>query len=525
MGTGEHRIHEADQWAEFIQFLTDKLQDSPSAKSQILWALDQARRYAELKQENEILRHQVSAESAKRELLMQSALELSDVKDVHVLCGRILTKIRELTHAEGGSLYLVNKSTNTISFSTAQNEKVAVPHAQFSLPIDNSSMAGACAYRRKVIHVPDVSNIPEHEGFKFNRSMDEKTGYVTRCALCIPLMKTTNECVGVIQLLNSTHAVTFTDEDIEFARALSGHIAVALETAILYQEIEHLFEGFIQASVTAIESRDPVTSGHSERVAQLTVGLAQVVSESSAPVFRGMDFDEQHLKELRYAALLHDFGKIGVPESVLLKEKKLYPEELKDITHRITILKLAFPEQALEFEAFLQKVLNANEPKVKAGEALEDLSRFLEKEYEVFGQKFPLLRSEEWKHLSISKGSLTPEDRKLIESHVTHTYRFLRQIPWSKRLSRVPDIAHAHHEKLDGTGYPRGVKQLDIPFESQMMAIADIYDALTSPDRPYKKSVPESKAFEILMEDAAHGKLNSDLVLLFRDQRVPKFLK
>jgi len=515
------------RWEDFLRFLQENPDavNDPKHREQILWALEQAQRLLQLQQENEILRHQVAAESEKREVLLQAALEISDPQEIDILCNRVLTKIRELTNAEGGSLYLVSKDKQSLSFNTAQNEKIKVPHASFTLKIDNSSMAGACAFRKQIIHVPDVTRIPDEEGFKFNQSMDKSTGYVTRSALCIPLVKSTQDIVGVIQLLNSKRSITFTDDDIDLARALSAHIAVALETALLYQEIEHLFEGFIQASVTAIESRDPTTSGHSERVALLTVALAEKVSESSHVPFATIRFDDQHLKELRYASLLHDFGKIGVPESVLLKEKKLYPEELKEIGHRLTILKLAYPDQASSLEDLWQKILVVNEPKIKAGTQLDDLSSYVGKEYEVLGEKYVLLKDSEWKNLSISRGSLTVDDRKKIESHVTHTYKFLKRIPWSKRLERVPEIAYSHHEKLDGTGYPRGVKKDLIPFESQIMAIADIYDALTCADRPYKKSLPEEKAFEILFEDASHGKLNTELVILFRDQKVPKILK
>ncbi len=489
---------------------------NPFNKEELLWTLDQAKKMIELNHENAQLRFRMQLEKDKLQDILSSALELSEERDTGKLCERILDTIRRLTNAEGATLYLANPERQTLRFFHFQNEKVPVgPVGNITLAIDETSMAGACAYRKQIIQIKDVYKIPKTETFGFNQSFDKKYHYRTKSAICIPLLKTSGDLVGVIQLLNSKNSDTFSSADLELGKALSAHIAVALETALLYEDIENLFEGFIKASVTAIESRDPTTSGHSERVAKLTLNLAKVVSESEQKPFRDIEFDEIKFKELRYAALLHDFGKIGVPESVLLKEKKFHPWEMKEILMRIRMIKIANPKRAKELDEIEKHILEANEPRVTFENIREDLEKIVAQTFQVDGEEVSILKPTEWETLKISKGSLTPEDRKQIESHVVHTFKFLSQIPWTRPLKRVPEIAKSHHEKLNGAGYPFGLKGPDIPFESQIMAVTDIYDALTANDRPYKKAVPIEKAVEILRDDVKRGGLNKDLVEIF----------
>lgn len=493
--------------------------DNASDKNQLLWALESARRFLDLRHENQQLRFRHQVEGEKLDSILSSALELSEERDPLQLCDKILSNLRKQVRAEGASLYLADPEKNELRFVHVQNERIKIPFSSFVLPIDEDSMAGACAARHKIIHVPNVRAIPDNETFKFNDSFDKKAGYTTRSILCIPLIKSKGDLVGVVQLINSKRESTFTEEDIEIGKVLAAPIATSLETALLYQDIEKLFEGFVKASVTAIESRDPATSGHSERVADYTINLAKAVGASNSKEFSIYDFSHQTLKELRYAALLHDFGKIGVPEAVLQKEKKLYPSELDSIMARAKLIKLGHPAIAKEVDEFIEFVLRFNEPTVAVEDPGKELQKFMNLHYEVLGEQIYLLNQAEMDKLSITKGSLNPEDRRIIETHVEHTYKFLSQIPWTRELKRIPPIAHSHHEKLDGTGYPQKLKGSEIPMESQIMAIADIYDALTAPDRPYKKSISAEKALEFLMEDAARGKMNRELVRLFIDQK------
>lgn len=336
----------------------------------------------------------------------------------------------------------------------------------------------------------------------------------------------------------------FHQEQIRLLRALAGQSAIALENNLLLDNINRLFGGFVQAAVTAIEQRDPSTSGHSFRVADLTTELAQSLPQARIDRYRDVVFRENDMRELRYAALLHDFGKVGVREHVLVKAKKL-PDKQHDIIRyrirleqerlrrqageqvlslyrngskpaEIAVVEAALMREVTRLETFLTAVAQANEPSLLDEGDFEHLKDIRAYPFEDDGGEAGTLIDEaEFASLSIRRGSLTEAERAEIESHVVHTANFLRLIPWTAELARIPEIAEAHHEKLDGTGYPKGLNHREIPIGSKIMAICDIYDALTASDRPYKSAVPKAIAYRILEEEASAGKLDSDLVELF----------
>jgi len=346
--------------------------------------------------------------------------------------------------------------------------------------------------------------------------------------------------------------IPFDAHCVEMTTALASQAAVAIENGRLYEDIERLFEGFVTAAVTAIESRDPATSGHSGRVATMTVGLAEAVDRLSTGPYRDVAFTREQLRELRYAGLLHDFGKVGVREQVLVKEKKLYPQNLDLIRHRFAYLdqrtELEFERGRAElllqhgrdaYEAglhrlecerrkrreelarFLDTIIQANEPTVLAEgsfEALEAIGRRTFVDFD--GRVRPLLEDHELQFLMIRRGNLDEDERREIESHVTHTYRFLEQIPWTRELRAIPQIAYAHHEKLNGHGYPNRVTGLEIPVQARIMTIADIFDALTATDRPYKRAVPRERALDILCMEAREGTIDPALLETFIGSRV-----
>jgi len=346
------------------------------------------------------------------------------------------------------------------------------------------------------------------------------------------MRNTRGEVVGVIQALNRRDGA-FGAEDEELLSALAGPAASAIENALLHEEIERLFEGFVQASVVAIEARDPSTAGHSGRVATLTTGLARAVEAAPPPAWRGVAFDATALQQLRYAALLHDFGKVGVREHVLVKADKLYPHQLEVLGARFDLARASLENQRLRarleggdeaaataalarLEGFWTLVLSSNRPTVLAEAASAQLVELAGFDFaDPRGARRPLVTPEELRLLSIPKGSLSDEERREIESHVTHTFRFLSQIPWTRALRRVPEIAYGHHEKLDGHGYPRAVPAPAIGVETRMMTIADIYDALTASDRPYKKALPAQKALDILGDEAKRGQVDQALLGTF----------
>jgi HD-GYP domain-containing protein (c-di-GMP phosphodiesterase class II) len=304
--------------------------------------------------------------------------------------------------------------------------------------------------------------------------------------------------------------------------------------------------------VTAIEARDPTTSGHSERVATLTVGLAQVADQVTTGPYADLKVPADLIKQIEYAALLHDFGKVGVRENVLVKAKKLYEHDRQLIEARFDYIRKAMQAEHLEskvramaersraeaaeqlaaldrdalariaeLDDLIAFILQANQPTVLEQGGFERIDEIAKRTFRTpAGEERPFLTPDECHALQIARGSLTEGERREIESHVTHTYNFLRQIPWGKTFRDVPEIAGAHHEKLDGTGYPHGRKAPEIPPAARMMAIADIYDALTAADRPYKRAVPIPKALDIIGSEVERGKLDRDLFDLFVGAKV-----
>jgi HD-GYP domain-containing protein (c-di-GMP phosphodiesterase class II) len=409
--------------------------------------------------------------------------------------------------------------------------KVAHGTREIRVPL-GAGIAGAVAATGAPIRIDDAYADP-----RFNQSVDHETGYRTRSVVAVPMRNTKGEVVGVLQALNRRDG-PFTAEDEELLGALAGPAASAIENAVLNDEIERLFEGFVQASVLAIEQRDPTTAGHSSRVARLTCGLARAVEKAPPPQWRGVSFDATALQQIRYAALLHDFGKVGVRENVLVKADKLHPHEMELVRSRFDAARASLEnarlrariegrgeagldEEARELDALLEVIVAANRPTVLPADASARLRDAAARTFaDVRGDVRPLLTSFELSCLSIPKGSLSDAERKEIEAHVTHTYRFLQQIPWTRALRRIPEIAYGHHEKLDGKGYPRGAPPEAIGVETRMMTIADIFDALTASDRPYKKAMPAEKALDILRDEARRGQIDVPLLAVFVEAAV-----
>ncbi|HEX2687609.1 MAG TPA: HD domain-containing phosphohydrolase, partial [Kofleriaceae bacterium] len=346
--------------------------------------------------------------------------------------------------------------------------------------------------------------------------------------------------------------VPFDDISETYIFALASQAGIALENVLLYGEVKTLFDGFVKAAVTAIEARDPTTSGHSERVARLTVNLAIAVNETDSGQLREHRFSEDALTQLQYAGLLHDFGKVGVREHVLVKAKKLYEHERELILQRFQLIKRGYKIEGLEskvrylmessrdqvaaqlaaidhdiagklaeLDDVIRFILMANEPTVLDQGGLERIAEIAGMSWnDDAGVVLPYLTDAEASCLQIRRGSLTEQERIEINSHVVHSSNFLRRIPWSRTLRRVPDIAGSHHEKLDGTGYPSALRGDDILIEARMMAISDIYDALTASDRPYKRAMPVENALDILDQDVRRGQLDAALFNVFVAARV-----
>jgi len=492
--------------------------------------------------------------------LVEIARALTQERNIDRLLDLILEKSRFITGADAGSIYVVEpQDGGRLRFKLSQNESREFPSSEFTIPISTRSIAGAAVVTRRAINIPDVYEIGEKQPFAFDRSFDERVGYRTKSMITMPMISAEDEVIAVIQLINKKRVpekrlgsaedverevIPFDPRSQDLLETLGAQAGIALENALLYDEIRALFEGFVRASVSAIEQRDPTTSGHSQRVSVLSVRLAQVIDRADSPRFRRVRFSRRDLTELEYAALLHDFGKIGVREEVLVKAKKLYPHELEQVRSRI-----AYARKAAEADVLARKLTmmregagasdlarldqelaarlaelddawriigEANEPTVlKEG----DFTRIAELGVLTYvgpdGKPAPLLMPSEVESLQVTRGSLRSEEIEQIRSHVVHTHAFLSKIPWGKSLRRVPEIAAAHHEKLNGRGYPHGLTADEIPIQSKIMSIADIYDALTARDRPYKRAVPVDRALAILGYEVEDGHLDADLVQAF----------
>ncbi len=514
-------------------------------------------------------------EEARRELrLARSALqELSKVgmalmseRDPTQLFDLILKQARALTTSDAGSLYLVETTAEgdrVLHFLRSQNDTLPdLPSLTFKLPLNDRSIAGYAATNGKPLVLEDVYELPESMPFSHNRAFDEKHGYRAKSMLVVPMIDHKDRVVGVLQLINrksDPHAAIRTDADsdrwvlpytereVAIVSSLAGQAAVSIENGQLYQDIENLFAGFIKAAVTAIERRDPTTAGHSVRVTELTCDMAEAISAQTDGPFANRFFTDAELKQLRYAGLLHDFGKVGVSEETLVKKNKLPPVLEAQVKARFALIKktveadaahararviaekgvqgaaadlVAIDAKLAEDYATLQQyweaVQSANVPTILPEEAaavLDEVAQHTFKDPDGVEQAY--LTPHELHFLQIRKGSLDENERRQIESHVVHSYDFLLNIPWTEELSRIAEIVRGHHEKLNGKGYPDGVTGERLSLETRIMTVCDIFDALTASDRPYKKAMPVEKALQILEWEARDGMLDKDIVELF----------
>jgi len=517
----------------------------------------------------------------------------------------ILTKSRHITNADAGSLYLVESASEDkqppvhhmlpatlgdgasglpasalvkreeeeetrhkrLRFKLAQNDSIDLPFRESTMDINHKSIAGYVASTGEIVNIEDAYHLTPEIPYSINRKFDEDSGYRTKSILAVPLRDQKDHIVGVLQLINAKRdgkakltslsavkdqVVPFASRQQDIVASLGSQAAVAVENSRLYENIQRLFEGFVRASVIAIEARDPTTSGHSFRVANLTVALAEAVQRVEAGPYADLRFTREEMREIRYASLLHDFGKVGVREEVLVKAKKLYPAQLELVKQRFEFVKRSIQaeklqqrlnyllekgreeylarlgqfdgelrDQITEVDHFFEAILKSDEPSVLPEGSFEKLLDIAARHYRNFeGEEKPLLTGDEVRLLSIRKGSLDDNERLQIESHVVHTFNFLQQIPWTTEIRNIPDIARGHHEKLNGLGYPYKLSAPEIPVQTRMMTISDIFDALSAADRPYKKAVSLDRALQILGFAVKDGELDGSLFQVFMDAKV-----
>ncbi len=553
--------------------------ERPVSPNRLIMALKKAQKLGEHRFKEYKLNEALDVQSGALKKLNDIGIALSSETDIHKLLDLILTISIEITNCDSGSLYILQDkpdveydksnylANKVLCFKHTFNFTKAIPFKEFTMEISSKSLSGYTALTGEILNLADVYFLSDQLPYHFNKSFDDFIKYRTKSMLVVPMLNQDKQTIGVIQLINkkrdkdvalaseeivASQVIPFTKKDEELTLSFASQAAVAYENRSLYESIKILFEGFIKASVTAIEARDPTTSGHSERVAVLSTGIAEAVNKAKASLFGGIRFGQRDIQEIKYASLLHDFGKIGVREPVLVKAKKLYEPDLELLKSRYLIIRQSLllkysnlkvryllektREEALEdlalidsesrekideLDRYLAFIIKTNEPTVLESSGFDFLKEIQTKSIMVDGiGSIPFLTDHEALRLSIAKGSLGEDERLEIESHVTHTYNFLKQIPWTNDLRGVPKIAYMHHEKLDGSGYPNKANSPEIPIQSKIMTISDIFDALTANDRPYKRAVPIEKALDILGYEVKAKKVDSDLFNLFIEARV-----
>ncbi len=489
---------------------------------------------------------------------------LSGVYDLNVLLEMIVDQARNFTNADAGTLYIVED--NTLRFQIVQNDSLKIRMGGKTgetipfppVELKKSNVSAFVALKGVSINIPDVYDTDLFD-FTGPKKFDQSTGYRSQSMLVVPMRNHDGDVIGVLQLLNATNpnngkVISFSQDYENLSESLASQAAVSITNAKLISNMTELFEAFVKVMATAIDEKSPVTGGHIRRVADLTLTMADVIHNSKEGPYKDITFSPDQIYELRIAAYMHDIGKVTSPVEIVEKAKKL-----QTIFDRIQYvrLRMAYISQKIMLEGQNTKIEllqnGSDSGKLKAleketldkleeikeirefinkcnepGEFLEDetLERLKELSKKTYiddeGEQQPFLTEDELVNLSIRRGSITEAERKKMQDHAAVTLRMLKQIPFTKKLKNVPSFAGAHHEFINGKGYPLGLKGDEIPFEGKLMAVTDIAEALTASDRPYKKAMPLETVYRILRSMAEKEELDNGLVELFIEKEVYK---
>ena len=501
-------------------------------------------------------------------------LGLSKEKDMDKLLEMILLEAKRIANADGGTLYMMTDDqrlkftimiTDSLNIHMGGTSGKEIPFYPVKLYMDdgqpNKTMIAANAgLTGDTINIPDAYTT---KGFDFSgtKAFDEKTGYLSKSFLTVPLKNHEAEIIGVLQLLNAQDVktkkvISFSDSVQISVEALSSQAAVAITNKNLIKDLEILFESFIKLIASAIDAKSPYTGGHCARVPEITLMLAESVNEINDGPFAGVQFTDKEMYELKIAAWLHDCGKVTTPEAVVDKGTKLETiyDRIHTVATRFEVLRRDEEIKYLKKQLKIQKndslIENEKKEALKKARSLylkrikqqEDDKSFIEEanvggefmsqerkdrvnkiasyRWKDNGSPKPFFSEDEVYNLCISRGTLTPEERKIINDHIVVTIDMLEQLPYPKHLRNVPEFAGGHHEKLDGTGYPKGLNHSEMSVQAKIMAIADIFEALTARDRPYKKGKTLSQAMRILgfMKNDAH--IDTELFEVFVQEKI-----
>lgn len=502
------------------------------------------------------------------EQLNEIGTALSSERDINRLLEKILLAAKRITHADGGTLYLVAEDKRHLHFEIVRTDSLGIAFGGTSgqptsgkfpnLPLyhddgtPNTGMVAAYAALTGV--TVNIADAYTAQGFDFSgtRKFDAGTGYRSRSFLTVPMRSThEKEVIGVLQLINAVDRETgevreFSLADQHLAESLASQAAVALTNRQLMLQLEELFEALIRLINVAIDEKSPYTAGHCQRVPELTMLLADAVDATREGPLAEFALTDVDRYELRIAALMHDCGKITTPVHIVDKSTKL-----ESINDRIHLLDLRFEVLKREAEARKWQQIAEGAERADAEAACVDFCRrcdddrnFLRKAnvggermsdediarirsiaagyawQDEQGQPAPFLSDNELENLCIRAGTLTAAEREVINNHIVATIRMLEQLPWPKHLRNVPEYAGGHHERMDGKGYPKGLKREQMSWQARMMGIADIFEALTAKDRPYKQPMPLSQALKIMQNFRDNGHIDPDLFAVFVDSKV-----
>lgn len=544
-----HPLHDGDELtvaSALIVFHSLLMPDRESMPTVIKQTVDATQYAKALEIPPEVARGDVQLTIRKLHAMAQVGIAVGAVTNSATLIEKIMNLIFELFPLAERAFILLTKKRGEAPVPVAARRRDGAIEDAEQLRISRTIVDEVLNKKLSILSVDTLAD-------RYFGSQESIVDQDIRSVMCVPLLLE-GEVLGLIQVDTSSDPYAFKAQDLEMLTGVCAEMAVALKNFQLYSDIERLLEGFVCASVQAIEERDPVTAGHSFRVAHYAETLARAVDRADVPELRHVAFTKDQLREIRYAALLHDFGKVGVREHVLRKEKKLHHADMRLLEQRfkhacaslerqayralterqceqelgITAFRAekrrideALREEFGRLDEFLATIRRANEPAISYTAVPPELDAILDYTYmERDGVSVPLLERHEHSALGVSKGCLTAEERTQIESHVADTYSFLILIPWTHDLAGVPAIAHGHHEKLDGSGYPMGLRGGQISIQTRILTICDIYDALTAGDRPYKKAVPVAQALDLLDGECRAGKIDSRLFKVFVDSRV-----
>jgi HD-GYP domain-containing protein (c-di-GMP phosphodiesterase class II) len=492
----------------------------------------------------------MDADPTRIRQLNEIGIALSAERDHDVLLERILSSARALTDADAGTLYTMDAQADRLDFAIVQNDTLGIYLGGPGTPVGdgfpgvalhqsdgtpNDQQVAAYAVLSDVtVNIEDAYDAP---GFDFSgtRRFDQATGYRSRALLTVPMHDHEGEIVAVLQLLNKQTASgvdAFTEADRHTAESLASQAAVAITNQRLIDGMQALFDSFTRVIARAIDAKSAHTGAHCRRVPAATLMLAEAANRSADPVLADFSLTDDDRYELSTAAWLHDCGKVVTPHHVMEKSTKL-----EGIFDRLALIEARFAvrRQAIEQSAAgdrqiqcqqlaedLERVRQANRGDVPlTDEAVAELERIAALTWtDVEGHEQPLLSDDELNDLCIRRGTLNDAERRIIEGHMTATLDMLGELPFPRHLQRVPEYAGGHHERMDGTGYPKGLTREELSVPARMMGIADVFEALTAPDRPYKAPMKLSQALTIMGRMVEDNHLDPDLFRVFVDEGV-----